>query len=120
MHKDLQFQQEILYKFRASVAGDKIRENELIQHFGYRMFNLHRHDASKFDEMHKRVMTEMRTLTRVFIKFQDFAAEPTTIKDLFTRKHLQSLKLAMTAMGEGVDPNAEIKYGMTLNANSIG
>ena len=60
MHRDEQFQKEILSKFRDTPPGNLCRQDDIIQQVGYRHYCLRRAEESKADEIRKSVMSEMR------------------------------------------------------------
>ena len=57
VHKDPEFAEEILKRFRATDAGQLCREDQLIKQVGYRHFCLRRSEQGKKDEIRKCVMS---------------------------------------------------------------
>jgi hypothetical protein len=117
MHKDQQFQNEILSKFRDTPAGNLCREDSIIKQVGYRHYCLRRAEESKSDEIRKSVMSEMRELARLYLAFKSQATEPLTTEDMFSRKHKDKLFAAIEAVTE--KPDGDEKYGLKLQINAI-
>ncbi|XP_048251909.1 uncharacterized protein LOC124135007 [Haliotis rufescens] len=85
-HKDQEFHEQILQKFRDSEVGKLCQSDELIQQVGYRHFSLRKSETSKREEIRKCVMTEMRELARLFIKFRNLSVDDVSTEDMFLRK----------------------------------
>ena len=119
VHKDPDFQEQIIEKLRATEVGETVRQSEIIQLIGWRSYSINRHDPAKIGEVRKRVMGEMRILSRIFLKFKALVNDDVTIEDMFTRKYLQSLKEAISSMGESDDPNTKAKYGMIISSHNL-
>ena len=118
VHKDPEFAEEILKRFRATDAGQLCREDPLIKQVGCRHFCLRRSEQGKKDEIRKCVMSEMRELARLFIKFKSLAMVPVTTEDMFTRRHISVLMLTIEEM-VSCEGSKKEKHGLKLQLNAI-
>ncbi|XP_062576294.1 uncharacterized protein LOC134238193 isoform X2 [Saccostrea cucullata] len=115
-HHDEEFVLNILNKFRDGPVGKFIRENKIIQTIGYKHFLARKSESSKFNEVRREVMMEMRELSRLFLCFQSLAEEEVTFQDMYERNYLTTLKEAFTSLCTGEE---EEKHGLKVNLNSI-
>lgn len=118
LHKDQEFVEDILKKFRQTPVGDLCRNDPLIKQVGYRHFSLRRCEKSKRDEVRKCVMSEMRELARLFLQFKSSVDANVTTEEMFTRKYLKELREAIETLSSGEDGKRE-KHGLKLNYNAI-
>ncbi|XP_053376994.1 uncharacterized protein LOC123549558 [Mercenaria mercenaria] len=116
MDCDKEFQ-DILNRFVDGQAGDLIRKNTEIQIIGYKHFNMRKHEEGKADEVRKVVMSDMRELARLFLKFQEITGEEKTFEDMFKREHLQDLAEAIQKMVTKSDKTE--KHGLKLLLDAI-
>ena len=90
VHKDKDFQEQIIDKMRATEVGETVRQSQLIQQIGFRSYNINCHDLAKIARWLNRVMGEMKILSRIYLKFKAIFVDSVNIEDVFTRKYLQS------------------------------
>jgi hypothetical protein len=69
------------------------------------------------EEIRKRVMSEMRELSRLFLEFQSVSHEAVTTEDMFTRKYKENLFTAIENLAE--KPDGGEKHGLKLHINAI-
>ena len=121
IEKDEEFR-DILNRFRDGETGDMCRNDKIIQLIGYRHFNLRRHEAGKENEVRKVVMSEMRELSRLYIKFKDRKPASTSAEDMFSRDNLQELVdtiQELVSKPGTMEENTNEKHGLKLFIDSI-
>ena len=123
IHKDAEFSEEILHKFRVGIVGDICRSDKIIQQIGYRHFNMRRFEKSKRDEVRKNVMGEMRDLSRLYVEYKslEMAAgkQDVSVESMFTRDGLTSLREAMNNLCKKESDQNQEKHGLKMNLNAI-
>jgi len=87
LHKDEEFQSDILNRFRDGPAGQLCREDNIIKQIGYRHYCLRKAEESKIEQVRKSVMTDMRELARLFLIFKNQSEVRVSTEDMFSRKH---------------------------------
>ncbi|XP_013407624.1 uncharacterized protein LOC106171722 [Lingula anatina] len=102
---------------RDNEVGQLCTTDDLIMQVGYRHYSMRREDKSKRNATRKSVMGEMRELARVFLIFRDLCEENVTTEDMFTRKHLTTLREAIEKL-VSMD-NGDEKHGLKLNIHAI-
>ena len=117
IHKDDEFINNILCKFRDTPHGNLCRQDAIIKQVGFRHFCLRRAEESKMEEIRKGVMSEMRELARLFLEFQAQSTIPVTTEDMFTREHKETLYAAIQTLTD--KPNGGEKSGLKLHLNAI-
>jgi hypothetical protein len=112
--KDKQFL-DLLNRFQDDFVGNLCRTDETIIVVGYRHFNLRRHEEGKEDEVRKVVMSEMRTLARLYSEFQGKCGGK-TVEDMLSRKHLEDLCSAITTL---TTEDKSEKHGSRQNFDAV-
>lgn len=115
--EDKDFITNILNRFRDSDVGRFIRGNKIVQIIGYTRYCARRAESSKINEVRKEIMTEMRELTRLFFHFRIISPSDVSVEDMYKRKHIKDLKMAMNTMCEGNNEGEE-KHGLKLNIHA--
>ena len=94
LHENGEFVAEILNKFRDGEVGNMYRHNPLIKLIGYRAFCSRRHEVGKFNNVRKEVMTEMRELTRLYLRFLTIVGHEVSLEQMFQRwRHINEGKV---------------------------
>ncbi|XP_060582162.1 uncharacterized protein LOC132738621 isoform X2 [Ruditapes philippinarum] len=113
--KDTEFQ-AILNRFHDDFVGNLCRTNDIIIMIGYRHFNLRRHENGKEDEVRKVVMSEMRSLARLYSEFEMHCTGK-TVEDMLSRTHLEDLCEAVNTLTKR-ENNSE-KHGLKLHLDAV-
>ncbi|XP_046559508.1 uncharacterized protein LOC124268559 [Haliotis rubra] len=115
--KDSTFREKKLLKFRNTEVGELCRTDWLIQQVGYRHFCLKKSEISEKEEEKKCPMTEMRELSRLFLRFKTVCTEPVTPEDMFFRTNLPNLREAIEMHTQ--EENGQEKQELKVNLNAI-
>ncbi|XP_062616565.1 uncharacterized protein LOC134278261 [Saccostrea cucullata] len=114
---DEKFLTEILNKFRDGEVGTLIRQNKIIQMFGYKHFLSRKVESAIPDKFRQNIMTEMREITRLFLCFKSLmTGSEVSVEDMYKQENLGVLKDALNELCR--DDNGE-KHGIKLNVNAI-
>ena len=124
-HKDKDYQIEILNNFRDSKPATQIiLKSPLIKEVGYRHYCLRKHEQGKKDKVRKTVMSDMRELARLFLKFQETSKNEdehtsVTVENMFERKFIKVLVDSIESLCKRDGNNQKEKYGLKMHINAI-
>ncbi|XP_061187725.1 uncharacterized protein LOC133195795 isoform X2 [Saccostrea echinata] len=116
-HMDEKFLTGILNKFRDGEVGNLIRQNKIIQMFGYKHFLSRKVESAIPSKFRNGIMTEMREITRLYLCFKALMeGSVVSVEDMYKQENLGVLKDALNKLCR--DENGE-KHGIKLVINAI-
>ena len=119
MECDSEFR-DILNCFPVGEVGDFCHSNAIVKMFGYHQFCLRKQEVDQHDEVKKTVMSEMRELTELYFQFKQLTSpEETSVEDMFDRKNVTALVLAVEQLLMTEDNYNTLKYSTRLFVNAV-
>lgn len=109
---------DILNSFQDTAVGDFCRKNKTLQYIGKHLLLKNLGKVDKYAEVRKSVMSDMRTLARLFLEFQALQQneeKEVDLLDCFNRTNFEKLAEAVRSMTKKDGDDNAIKYGLKNN-----